>query len=245
MLMGRRHYRMIENGNPTDINIKEYFNVIKKRFWIIALITILATLAGYFYSTHNYTPLYQSSTRMILGSGEQDMNTLMVMIKDPIIMEKVKEELQLDMSAEAIASQIEVTRIDDSQVVNISVIGTDSKIAAEIANTTASSYKIEIVSILDFTEVQLLSAAKENPFAINSTQNRTTIIALIFGLIVSIGFVFLLDSLDGKVRKDREIEEILGVPVLGIVSNMNRVKDSTKRRKQKDVNLRGEMVDIK
>ncbi|RDW22416.1 capsular biosynthesis protein [Oceanobacillus arenosus] len=242
--MGRRHYRMIESENPAEINIKEYFNVIKKRFWIIALITILATLAGYFYSSYNYTPVYQSSTRMILGKGDQDMNTLMVMIKDPIIMEKVKNELQLDMSAEAIASQIEVTRIDDSQVVNISVIGTDFKLTAEIANTTASVYKSQIVSILGFTEVQLLSEAKENPFAINSTQNRTTIIALVFGLVVSIGLVFLLDSLDGKVRKDREIEGILGVPVLGIVSNMNRVKGSKKRRKQKDVNLRGEIVDI-
>ncbi|RDW20397.1 YveK family protein [Oceanobacillus chungangensis] len=242
--MGQRNHRMIENGNPVDINIKEYFNVIKKRFWIIAVITILATLAGYFYSSHNYTPLYQSSTRMILGSGDQDMNTLMVMIKDPIIMEKVRQELQLDKSAEAIASQIEVTRIDDSQVVNISVTDTNYEAAADIANATAASYKSEIVSILGFSEVQLLSEAKENPFAINETQNRTTIIALVFGLVVSIGLVFLLDSLDGKVRKDREIEGILGVPVLGIVSNMNKVKGSARRRKQKDINLRGEIVDI-
>ena len=57
------------------------------------------------------------------------MNTLMVMIKDPIIMEKVNSELNLSRSPEGIANEITVAQIDDSQVIKISAIDTDPKVA--------------------------------------------------------------------------------------------------------------------
>src|SRR5690625_5537093 len=111
------------------------------------------------------------------------MSTLMVMIKDPIIMEKVQEELELSRSPESIAGQISVTRVDESQVIMISVTDQDPKIAMEIANATARSFKSEVGNLLDFDEVQLLSEAKENNFPINENKNRTVIIAFVFGLI--------------------------------------------------------------
>lgn len=234
-----------EGKSAKEINVKEYVDVIKKRFWMIALITVFTTLAGYWYSTLNDTPLYQASTRMIIGSGSEDMNTLMVMIKDPIVMELVKDELQLSRTSEEIASQIVVTRIDDSQVVEISVTDLDSKVAVEIANATATSYKSEIVNILGFSDVQLLSEAKENPYPINQSQNGVIILSFIVGIILGIGLVFLLDSLDGKVRQEREIEDILGVPVLGSVSNMSKRRLIQAAGDKHQTNVGGETIAIK
>ena len=78
------------------------------------------------------------------------MKTLMVMIKDPIIMEKVKNELNLQGSAEGIANRITVEQVDESRVVRISVIDTDPEEAVAIANATAKTYKSEIVKLLRF-----------------------------------------------------------------------------------------------
>ncbi|MGJ9459059.1 YveK family protein [Oceanobacillus sp. CF4.6] len=232
-------------NKSSEINLKDYFDLIKQRFWMIIVITLLTTLAGYFYSDQNYTPLYQSSTRIILGSGTEDMNTLMVMIKDPIIMEKVKDDVNLSKSSEAIAGQITVERIDDSQVIRISVTDQDADLTAEIANSTATSFKSEIVGILGYSDVQLLSPAKVNPNPINETQNRTVIIAFVFGLIIGIGLIFLIDSLDSKVRKEREVEEILGVPVLGVVSNMNKKKFALNKNNKRNTSERSEEIAIK
>ncbi|MFD1040598.1 YveK family protein [Virgibacillus byunsanensis] len=240
----RNKDRNIGYRSSKEVNLKDYFEVIKKRLWIIVLITIICTTAGYYYSNMNNILLYQTYTRIILGA-EGDMKTLMVMIKDPIIMEKVKEDLQLSKSPGSIANQIEVARVEDSQVVRISVIDSDPKLAMDIANATAASFKSEISTILDFDEVQLLSSAVESTVPINEGTNRTTIIALVFGLITGIGLVFLLDSLDGTVRKESEVEELLGVPVIGVISNMNKQKYATKKNKQREVKIRSETVDIK
>ncbi|WP_066186655.1 MULTISPECIES: YveK family protein [Gracilibacillus] len=222
------HYE--EQTNIKEIDLKQYFLLIKKRFWIIIVMTVISTLAGYYYSHYNNAPIYESSTRMILGSGSEDMSTLMVMIKDPIVMEKVVEELQLERSAGAIADQITVSQVDESQVVQISVTDSDPEMAADLANATAATYKTEIKDILGFTEVQLLSEAKTNTASINAASSNLTIITFVSGLIVGLGIIFLIDSLDAKIRKESEVEALLGVPVLGTVSNMNKREFAVKKQ---------------
>src|SRR5690625_1277396 len=117
----------IEN-DVRDINLKDFFHVIKRRLWIAVVITILSTTAGYFYSNHNYTPIYETSTRIIIESDNNYMSTLMVMIKEPIIMEKVQEELELSRSPESSAEQRPVIRVHESQDIIIIVTDQDPKI---------------------------------------------------------------------------------------------------------------------
>src|SRR5690625_6615516 len=75
----------IEN-DVRDINLKDFFHVIKRRLWIAVVITILSTTAGYFYSNHNYTPIYETSTRIIIESDHDYLSTLIVMLQARIIM---------------------------------------------------------------------------------------------------------------------------------------------------------------
>jgi len=234
----------IEGKNVKDINIKYFFEVIKKRFWIVILITMTSTTVGYFFSNYNHTPIYETSTRIIIEADDNFMSTLMVMIKDSIIMQKVQDELELSRSPESIASQIEITRIDESQVIKISVKDQDPMMAMDIANATARSFKSEIGNILEFNDVQLLSEAKQNNAPINENKNQIVIITFVIGIITGIGLVFLLDSLDETVEKESEVEEILNVPVLGVISNMKKVKNSSTRIISQKEMLEGDKVGV-
>ncbi|WP_406944844.1 YveK family protein [Halobacillus sp. SY10] len=245
----RKKSMIYDDQMSKDINIKEYFDVLRDRFWLIFIITVLSTALGYAYSQVNSMSLYQTSTRIILGAGEQDMdmNTLMVMIKDPLIMGEVQNNLGLEGSPEALANRIQVSRIDESQVVLISVTDTEAERAAQIANMTASVYKDKIVDILNYKQVQLLSEASVNPVSISSNQNRPIFIAFVFGLITGIGLAYLLDSIDGAVKSRRDIEDIFELPVLGEISYMNRRNSVTKKAKKglENSEIRGESIDVK
>lgn len=237
--------QFVVGKNVKDINLKGIFEVIKRRLWIVILITIIATTVGYFAGERDQTLLYQTSTRIVIEADNNYMNTLMVMIKDPIIMQKVQEELELSRSPESIAGQIEVTRIDESQVIMINVTDQNPETAMEIANLTATSFKSEIRSILDFKDVQLLSEAKPNHSPINEAKNQIVIIALVLGLITGIGFIFILDSLDETIDKEIQVEEVLGVPVIGVISNMKKVKKGPpQKRDHKEAKLRSDEVGI-
>ncbi|SDQ09411.1 Capsular polysaccharide biosynthesis protein [Virgibacillus subterraneus] len=237
--------RYIDRRTAKEVNLKDFFILIKKRFWIIALITVITTLAGHFYISANSTPIYNTSTDVIIGPEAESMSTIMVMVTDSIVMNMVKEDLGLSQSSGNIKSQIEVQRVEDSQIINISVTNTDPQLAAAIADSTAVAFKSRVANILNFNDVQILNEAMVNATPINGGQNKTVIIAFVFGIIAGTGLVFLLDSMDDTINKELEIEEVLGVHVLGTVSNMNKKKLTAQQTKHKQLEIRGETVDVK
>jgi capsular polysaccharide biosynthesis protein len=207
-----------------DINLKDLFITLKKRVWIILIITAFSTIAGAFYSAMNVpTPLYQTSSRIILGE-KSDMNTLQVIIRDRTVLEIVIKQLSLNQSPEELANQINVQRLDESQIVSISVVDIDPGRAAKIANTTAEVFKKEVPKIFNSDEVSILSSAEIQPNPINgdANGNRTIIIAFIFGIVAGIGFAFFLDSLDETIKSEKDVEAYLDLPVLGRISKMNK-----------------------
>ncbi|MGX2961395.1 YveK family protein [Peribacillus sp. JNUCC 23] len=224
-----------------EIDLKELYKILKKRIWIIVAITVLSTLAGGLYHHYTTTLLYGSSTKIIMEADADNRNTLQVIMKDSVILGKVIEELDLAKSPEALAGQITVESIANSQVTSISVVDTDPSLAAQIANTTASVFKAEIPKIRDFNGVRLLSEAKVNPYPINENQNRTIVIFFVFGLVVGIGLVFLLDSLDDTIQSEQEVEELLGLFALGSVPKMNK-KNIKRENKEGVLDLRGETI---
>lgn len=211
-----------ENQKVKDINLKELFFVIKRRFWIIMVSVILASIIGAYLSNISITPLYQTSSRIIIGADAESQKTLQVIIKDSTILDKVIKELNLDKSAEELAGQISVASIDGSQVVSISVVDSDPILAAKIADKTAQIFKNEVPNIVGQDYIRLLSNAKVNTTPINQENNNKLYLAIIAGIVVGVGFAFLIESFDDRIRSEKEIEAIFGVQVLGKISKMNK-----------------------
>lgn len=230
-----------------EINLKELYRVVKKRYWIILVITVLTTIAGWYYSHLNKPePLYESSTNIIIGADSEYRKTLQVIIKDTIVLETVISNLGLDQSSKSLANQISVESIDNSQVVKISVIDTNPERAANIANMAAKVFKDEIPNILGFEEVQILSEARINPIPVNdSNPNKLVVAAFIIGIIIGSGLIFLIDSLDDSIKSERDIETVLGIQVLGSISKINNKNVRKKKGQKTKLAFRGETVGFK
>ncbi|MGE7602890.1 YveK family protein [Peribacillus sp. NPDC097675] len=212
-----------------EINIKQLFEIIVRRLWIVIIVALLFTLAGYL-KTLSTTPLYQSSTRIIIEANQDKMKTLQVIIKDSTVLQKVINEMELPMSPEALAGSINVNSVEDSEVVSISVTSSDPYMAANIANKTAEVFRNEAPNIVNFKKIRNLSPAKVNLSPINGDDNGTIMKSGIIGLVIGIGLTFLFNSLDYTVRSEQEIEDIIGYPVIGRVSKMNK-KNSNLNKK--------------
>jgi capsular polysaccharide biosynthesis protein len=227
-----------------EIDLKEIYLILKRRLWVIVLFTMIITILGSFYNKYTITYLYQSSTRLLIKASPDQMKTLVVMVKDPAIMEKVISELELPRSPEGLASQISVESISDSQVVLITVIDRDATSAAMIANSTAKIFKEEIAEILNFSDLQLLKEAKVNPIPINENGTKFLFISMIMGIVLGIGYVFFLNSLDDTVKREEDIEEIIGLPIIGNISKITKKSLKTDVSMQEEVKVRGETIGI-
>jgi capsular polysaccharide biosynthesis protein len=234
----------IEKKKAKEINLSEIYKVIKKRIWPVLVLTFIGAIIGYLQDNITITPLYQTSSRVIIGADEATRTTLQVIVKDPTILDKVVKKLNLPMTSDALANEITVSNIDSSQVVSITVVNKDPRLATQIANTTARVFKQEVPTIIGQDYVRLLSDAKVNPVAINPKNNHKIYTYTLIGLVLGIGLAFLLDSLDNTVRSEQEIEKFLGLNLLGKVSKMN--KRNVKRKKLKfNMDVRGETIEFK
>ena len=214
-----------------EINLRELFGILKKRFWIIALVTVFTTLTGFVFSLiFTPVPLYQSSTRVIVNADNNSMGTLKVLIEDPSLLSKVSSQINNQRSPETLANEISAQIIDTSQVVSITATDANPRLAAEIANTTASVFKSEAATILGFNKIEPLSLAIVNRVPINPTNNNKMIYGFIGGIILSVGIVFFINSIDNTVQTESHLEKMLLVPALGSIPKMTK-KNMYHRRK--------------
>ncbi len=225
-----------------EINIKKLLQVIKKRLWIVIVLAFFSAIAGGYYTYYVKTPLFEANTRILIRTDNELISALLVMLKEPSILEHVVSELNLSQSPEGLSGQISAYPVASSQVVVIRVVDTDSTRATEIANKTTEVFIREVPELMGFGNIEVLRSAKENVWPINLNHNRVIMMSLVFGIVVGIGLIFLLDSLDDTIRGLRETEELLGIPVLGYIPKMTKRNSYTQSVKQQTYNVRGESI---
>ncbi|MBQ4867327.1 capsular biosynthesis protein [Priestia megaterium] len=226
------------------ISLRELFAVLRKRLWLIVLITIIAATVSAVISFFVLTPVYESKTQILVNQAKNDqqlysnqtvqtnvqlINTYNDIITSPAILDKVVKELKLDKSAGDLSSQIQVTSAQDSQVAQIVVKDTSAKRATEIANTTASVFQKEVPKLMNVDNVKVLSKATigENPSPVKPQPLLNVVIAIVVGLMVGVGLSFLLEYLDNTLKTEQDIENILEMPLMGVITTIKDVPKAT------------------
>ncbi|HBQ77602.1 MAG TPA: capsular biosynthesis protein, partial [Exiguobacterium sp.] len=90
------------------ISLQELFSILRKSFWRILALTIVAALISFAVSSFLIKPTYQAGTQILVTPKKQDnevidaqsvqssvtlVNTYRVIIKSPAILEQVQKEV--------------------------------------------------------------------------------------------------------------------------------------------------------
>lgn len=230
---------MGKNESTKEISIKEIVQPLLRYSWLIMLIVIIFGILGYYIAQNNKAePLYESSAKLIVNATAESMSTLQVIIKDAVILEKVVAELQLSTTPEELANRMNVSTVGSSYVVIISARHEDPNLAADIANTTAKVFKDTLPTILDFDGIHYLSDAKVNANPLETENSLSTIIKIVLvGFVGSIGLAYLLNVFDSRIRTIQEIEENIGLPVIGVISKINKKNTRNSIKKKNENNI--------
>ncbi|MER2007512.1 MAG: Wzz/FepE/Etk N-terminal domain-containing protein [Psychrobacillus sp.] len=220
------------------ITIQDIFKTIKKRLSLIVILTIIALAISAIVSYVVLTPIYQSSTQILVSQEKTEVNsfssqdietnlqlinTYNVIIKSPAILSLVIDELDLNTTAAALTNKITVSNAEDSQVVNITVQDPDPQKAVDIANKTAEVFQTQIKTLMQVNNVSVLTPAVlgDNPTPVKPDPMLNMAIAAVIGMMLGVGLAFLLEYLDTTVKTEEDIEELLQLPVLGLISNIS------------------------
>ncbi|MGG3508841.1 Wzz/FepE/Etk N-terminal domain-containing protein [Paenibacillus lautus] len=223
------------------MELKQYFRIVQKKWWLIAVIVIIAMAVTGVKSFYFTTPIYAANAKLIVNQSSGDgaatlnastiqtsiflINSYKEIIKSSAVMNKVVEKYpELGESPAQLAAKISVTSANNSQVMNLVYQDTSYTKAAKVVNGVSTVFKEQIPNIMNVDNITILSEADVTvtPAPINFNPFMNMLISFVVSLILAIGFVFLLDYLDDTLETEAEIVEIMNVPVLAVVGKVSK-----------------------
>ena len=220
-----------------EINLEELFYYFRNKIsWIIIAI-ILAIGIGNTFTILTRTPMYKSSTTMVLvnenkdsstyNTTEQQLNKNLVgtyseIIKSRMILETVISNLKLDYTSSELASNISVEAVDNTEIIKVSVSDANAKEATSIANEIAKVFMEKIQKIYNLNNVSIIDKAEDSIAPYNVNYLKDNAIYILVGLVLSCGTIFIFFYFDTTIKSSEEIESKLGLNVIGSVPKVEK-----------------------
>ena len=208
-----------------------------RRWKIIVLMTIPMIIIGFFVASTRPT-VYQAQTTMIIsagdglstdgshiGNGQKFITTYIQLAKSRDIMERVISKYDLTSSPESLASKVTVSPVGDTDFLKLSYKSNKKGLTVAVANEITNEFIFKVGQVLRVRNISIVEKAIE---AKQLPKNRGTIIVAftILGLALGLGAVFIIEMVHKKLRKPSEIEKILGVEMLGMISEIENKEES-------------------
>lgn len=231
---------MMKEQNTMEIDVFQLLNTLWKRKLIIALVAIVTGAIAFSYSSFIIKPEYTSTTRIYVvnrnqgdksGLTNQDLQAGSYLVKDyreivlsQDVLEKVVTNLKLDMPAKTLASKVQVTVPADTRIVSISVKDKQPEEASRIANFLREVAAEKIVAVTRVSDVTTLEEARPATTPSSPNVRRNSLFGFLGGAVVTVIAVLLIELLDTRVKRPEDVEDVLKIPLLGLVPDFDKIK---------------------
>ena len=221
-----------------EIDIKELFNYIKEKIWVVGIAIVLSFTISIIYTQVIKKPIYKSSTTYVLisDSGNEGITTTEVtlnekliatykeIIKSRNILEKVIDRLQLDYTTSELAKNISVQQVSTSSMIKITVSNNDPELAQKIANAIGEEFSKEIESLYKISNLGMVDEALIPSVASNKSNLKELVMINGGAVTISLLAIFLLFYFDNTVKDSEQVEDKIKLPVLGNVPMIPKKK---------------------
>lgn len=247
-----------------ELDLMDYFRIIRRRAWLIAIVmVVVCTLVGV-YSVYIKEPVYEASTKIIVNQAPtqtnnqidlnqintniQMINTYKEIIKTPAILDKVIEQYpEFQLTTEELIGKINVSSVNNTQVMTLVARDISYQKAAEIANAVSDVFKGEIPFFFNVENVSILNKAKMYPQVIPQPVEPNVMLNLAIGfvisLLISVGISLLLEYMDDTLKTEKDIEQYLGLSTLAMITKLSGEELSVERKTTKE-SKRGEIEHV-
>ena len=226
-----------QEANMIEIDVLSLLKTIWRKKFLILLTAILTTGLAFAYSAFLVTPQYDSTTRLyvvtqssdnVAGITNQDLQAGSFLVKDYkeiILSQDVLKNVTTTLGiTDDIKEKITVNIPVDTRILSITVRDSDPNQAATIANTLRDEAAKKIIEVTKVSDVTTLEAALPAEKPSTPQTKRNLVLGFIVGAFLATALVLVLEVLDDRVKRPQDIEEGLGMTLLGVVPQADKLK---------------------
>ena len=195
---------------------------------------VFSFLGTYFF----IQPTYTSTTRIYVVNQATDNKNLSaealqagtfltkdykeIITSNDVLSEVIKDE-KLNMTEAKLAKMISVNIPTDTRLVSISVNAKTGQDAQILANKVREVASEKIKKVTKVEDVTTLEEAKlpESPSSPNIKRN--VLLGAVLGGFLAVVGVLVREILDDRVRRPEDVEDVLGMTLLGIIPDTDKI----------------------
>lgn len=208
------------------MTLLELLHLLRKHLkLVIALPIVFAIACGVLtlFMPNQYTA---STTMYVLsknadnksGNAYSDLTAGQLLSNDVASIAKsseVKSAVANSLGTSLSPYDVKVDNSTTTRVITLSVTGPDPQAAANIANAYVQNISSTAQSVMDVQAVNVIDAASAPTSPSGPKRPLYIVVALLVGLFLAVAIVVIADMVNTKVRSDEDVEELLGIPVVG------------------------------
>jgi succinoglycan biosynthesis transport protein ExoP len=225
----------LTEGAPVEL--RDYIRILRKSWVLLLAVTLLGVAGAAGYSLVQ-TPQYRASSKVFVstssGQTAQDLvqgnsftvqrvKTYSDIATTPIVLLPVIAALDLNITAADLAGRVTVSAPADTTIIEISVDDSDPVQAANIADAISESLTSaverietpaadESVSPVRLTRVQQAGIPDS---AVSPNTKLNLALGGLAGLAIGLVLAILRETLDNRVRNERDVSSVSGAPIIG------------------------------
>ncbi|ACL24088.1 YveK family protein [Chloroflexus aggregans] len=212
------------------MEIRDYVNVLRKRWWVIAF-TAIAAIAGAYMVSKLLSQTFRTQAVYLALANQADnglnivlrnsMNSYRELVMQPSVLDQISQQIGLDISGERLMEDVNIQPRPDEQKIVIEV---------DLPRLDQSQALADAVGERIVAEVNRINATLEGTARINVTRiqparlveirpnTRINMLAgAILGLVVGLVLAFVLEYLDDTLKSSEDVERFVGLPTLGAI----------------------------
>jgi capsular polysaccharide biosynthesis protein len=226
-----------------ELDLKEIIGMLTKRLWLIILIPVIAVgIAGYV-NFKVFVPMYQANTTVLIaglynvtpntdsGSGGTAGMSFEDIVAGQYLVSEYSEIIRSKrvtstvvkilndglITEDELANMISISSVNDTRLINISILHPDPVKAAQIADVVADAFSKEVGMLYSITNINIIDKAEVPTAPVTPTKKKNIAITGLAALIAAIGIAFLIEFLDNTVKTSDDVERHLGLHILGSI----------------------------
>lgn len=218
-----------------EIDLVELLKMFWRKKNLIILITILFIGIGYIYTTRFITPMYTSTTTLVLASNNEKnksnttstaaevaVNTKLVstyseLIKSQKVLREVVADTGINITEEQLKKEISIESVSSTSLINISVEDKIPENSSKIANEIANVFTKKVAEIYNINNVQIVNQAEIPQGPSNINHKKDIVIFGLIGLLVSITYIIIANMFDTTIKSSEELDDVFGLPILASI----------------------------
>lgn len=222
---------MPDNQNQEiEIDLLELAHVLIHKIWAIILATALGLAAAAAFTTLMLKPVYKSTSILYVLTkstsitsfadiqiGNSFTQDYMVVITSRPVVQKVIDNLGLDMTYGQLKENISVVNPTNTRFLEITVSNNDAFLAKKIVDELADVSAERMAEVMETQEPNIMDYGQiaESPSSPSLIKN--SMIGAMLGFIAACGIIIVLHLLNDTIRTSEDVEKYLGINVLGLI----------------------------